>query len=107
MARTACPVPVGLNLTSQKLVLTKISNKRPFLAVKGVGAHSRGGCLFEDLRYKRIIKIKTKKLQDKFSPLVTFPCTHFDLTSNMNQTWVSNRSYYPYVLFLIVYFKFM
>ena len=43
-----------------------------------------------------------KKFQDKFFPQVTFPCHHSDLTSNMKQTRVSNRAYYPYVLFLVV-----
>ena len=66
------PVPVRLKLPSQKLVLAKISNKRPFLNVEvevvdaysseglldnvpdKVGAHSRralirGGRLFQDL----------------------------------------------------------
>ena len=38
-----------------------------------------------------------RKLQDKFSPEVNFPCHYFDLTSNMQQTKVSNRCWYPYV----------
>ena len=37
-----CLPPVRLNLTSQRLVLTKILNKRPFLEVEGVGANPRG-----------------------------------------------------------------
>ena len=54
--QTACPVPIRLNLTSQKLVLTKISNKCPFLEVEGMGAYLRVGAysrgrLFKNLRY--------------------------------------------------------
>ena len=40
--QTACPVPLRLKLTSQKLILTKILNKHPFLEVKGVRAYLRG-----------------------------------------------------------------
>ena len=39
---TAFPVPVRLKLTSQKLILAKISNKRPLLKVELVGPYSRG-----------------------------------------------------------------
>ena len=39
---TASHVPVRLKITSQKLALAQIWNKRPILKVKVVGAYSRG-----------------------------------------------------------------
>ena len=35
----AYPVPVGMTLTSQKLILAKISNKRLFLRMEVVGSY--------------------------------------------------------------------
>ena len=40
---TAFSVPVRLKLTSQKVVLAKISNKAPFLKVDAMGTYLRGG----------------------------------------------------------------
>ena len=36
---TAFPVPARLKLTSQRLILAKISNKHPFLTVEEVGTY--------------------------------------------------------------------
>ena len=53
-----------------------------------------------------VVNDRKKETKNDKSPPATFPCHQYALTSNMQQIWVSNCSYHPCVLFLVVLYKF-